>query len=300
MKKIIALGLVTILLLTAAGCSENEKDEKSNTKDKPQETLVIYTGRSLDLIEPIVKDFTKETNIKVELRDGDSGELASQIITEGKNSKADLFFSQDAGALGLLSERGLLQKLPTDLTKDVSPKFKSPKNEWVGTSGRARVIVYNNELAGDDIPTSIEDLVSEKYKGKVAYAPTNASFHSFVTALRVTLGEEKAEDWLKKFSENEPKAYEKNGAIVKAVNDGEIAFGLVNHYYIYELGAEIGTENLKAENIFLKDGSAGSLINAAGLGVLKTSKNQSNAEKFVKYLLSDKGQEYFVNDSNIQ
>ena len=296
MKKILLVAsLVIVVLVAFTGCSKS-KDGESTSSAKASGTIVVYTGRSLDLIEPIVEDFEKETGIKVELRDGESGELATQILTEGDASKADVFFSQDAGALGLLSDRDLLTKLPSDITQPVGDRFKSTKDEWVGTSGRARVVVYNPNLVSE-LPGDLDDLVSPEYKDKIAYAPTNASFHSFVTALRELKGEDAAKEWLTKFAANEPKAYAKNAEIVKAVNDGEIAMGLVNHYYLFELTKEVGADKIVAKNLFFKNKSVANLINAAGVGVLKTSDNKQAGQAFVKYLTSEKGQKYFVNET---
>lgn len=301
MKKTFLLLAVSIVCLIAlVGCSDSsdsEAESKASNESLKGQSIVVYTGRNLELVEPLVEQFEKETGINVELRDGESAELATQILTEGDASKADIFLSQDAGALGLLEKEELLEKLPDELTAKVQDRFKSANDTWVGTSGRARVLVYNPDQVSE-LPETLDDLVSPEYKGRIGYAPTNASFQSFVTALRVTLGEEAAEQWLVDFAENEPKVYEKNGAIVAAVNDGEIDFGLVNHYYLYELIAEKGAKNVVAKNHFFQDDSAGSLVNAAGLGILKTSEKEEAAQKFVEYLIGEKGQKYFVEETS--
>ena len=295
MKKSLLLFVVSLLVIVGlVGCSSESSTDSSATKAKVKESLVVYTGRNLELVEPLIEQFEKDTGINVELRDGESAELATQIATEGKASKADIFFSQDAGALGLLDSKDLLSDIPDGITKDVNERFKSKDDTWVGVSGRARVLVYNTDLA-TDFPKTLDEMVSSEYKGKIGFAPTNASFQSFVTALRVDLGEEGAKSWLKEFAANEPKVYEKNSAIVKAVNDGQIPMGLVNHYYLLELTNEIGADKINSKNYFFKDDSAGSLVNVAGLGILKSSKNQEVSQKFVKYLISEKGQKYFVN-----
>lgn len=296
-KLLIAISILTVSALALSACGSDEESTTTTTKaEKASGNIVVYTGRNLELIQPLVDDFEKDSGITVELRDGDSGALASQIVTEGKESKADVFFSQDAGALGLLSERELLEKLPKEITRPVDSRFKSRKNEWVGTSGRARVLVYNTDKVKNP-PSSLDELVDPKYKGKVAFAPSNASFQSFVTALRVLEGEKAAKEWLEKFSANEPKVYEKNSAIVEAVNKGEIEMGLVNHYYRYELANELGEDNMKAKNFYFEDGTAVSLVNAAGAAILKTSSNKAAAEEFIKYLISKKGQQYFVTET---
>ena len=163
----------------------------------------------------------------------------------------------------------------------------------MGTSGRVRVVVYNPELVPTP-PSTIDDIVDPSWKGRVGFAPTNASWQSFVTALRVLRGEDAAREWLEAFAANEPKAYEKNGAVRDAVNIGEVAIGLVNHYYLYEKIAAEGADAVVAKNQYMAPGDPGGLVNVAGVGILTSTDNTDAAACFVSYLLSDTGQTYFV------
>ena len=211
-------------------------------------------------------------------------------MTEGSASPADIFFSQDAGALGAIENQ--FATLPNDILSTVDAKFSSDSGKWVGTSGRVRVIVYNPELV-DTAPTTIDELLDAKWKGKIGFAPTNASWQSFVTGLRILRGDSGAETWLKGFAANDPKAYEKNGAVRDAVNAGEVSLGLVNHYYLLEKIAAEGAANVKAKNQYMAAGDPGGLINVAGVGILSNSKNAAGAEAFVKFLQGEIAAEYF-------
>jgi iron(III) transport system substrate-binding protein len=256
--------------------------------------LVIYSGRSESLVAPLFEQFTADTGITVEARYGDSAELAATILEEGANSPADVFFSQDAGALGALSAEGLLAPLPQAQLEAVPQNFRSATGDWVGVSGRARVIVYNTDkLQESDLPKSITGLTDATWKGRVGWAPTNASFQTFVTALRLQQGEEAARAWLTDMLANETKAYDRNAAIVQAVAAGEIDVGLVNHYYLYQLQAESGS-TLAAANYHLPQGDSGALINVAGVGILKTAANADAASRFAEYLLGEAAQRYFA------
>jgi iron(III) transport system substrate-binding protein len=256
--------------------------------------LVIYSGRSESLVAPLFEQFTADTGIAVEARYGDSAELAATILEESGNSPADVLFSQDAGALGALSAEGLLAPLPQAQLDAVPQHFRSAAGDWVGVSGRARVIVYNTDkLQEGDLPKSITGLTDSAWKGRVGWAPTNASFQAFVTALRLQQGEEAARSWLTDMLANETKAYERNAAIVQAVAAGEIDVGLVNHYYLYQLQAESGG-TLKAANYYLPQGDTGALVNVAGVGVLKTAANADAAGRFAEYLLGEAAQRYFA------
>jgi iron(III) transport system substrate-binding protein len=253
------------------------------------ESITIYSGRSEELIADLLETFTQETGIKTEVRYGDSAELAAQILEEGDNIRADVYFGQDAGALGALAKEGVTKTLPTDITDLVATEYKSVNGQWVGVSGRGRVFVYDPAKV-TEIPASYKDLMDPSWKGRIGIAPTNASFQAFITAIRVLEGERAAIDFLNAMKENGV-LFEKNSIILQAVQDGVVDAGLINHYYWWELAAEIGEENMKPEIAWFKDGDTGNLINVAGVAVL--SENPS-ANVFAKWLLGDTAQKYFV------
>jgi iron(III) transport system substrate-binding protein len=311
---IVVASLATLSLFSIAACGGSETSENTQpaSTDLPSDTsmvapvatdpcetasgsLTVYSGRSEKLVADLYTQFTSDTGIDVEVRYGDSGELAGQILTEGNATPADVFFSQDAGALGAVSAADLFVELEESVLNRVATKYRSELNTWVGTSGRARVVIFNPTLVATP-PTSIDDLVDPQWSGKIGFAPTNASWQSFVTALRVVRGEDEARTWLEAFAANNPVAYEKNGAVRDAVNAGEVALGLVNHYYLYEKIAAEGAENVVAQNQYLP-GDIGGLVNVAGIGVLKNSDNSASSQCFASYLVSDIAQKYFVEKS---
>src|SRR5215217_8259675 len=257
-------------------------------------TITIYSGRNEALIGDLIGEFERETGIDAEVRYGDTAELTAQILEEGDNSPADVFFSQDAGALGALAKENRLITLPDELLNRVEARFRSDDGLWVGTSGRVRVLVYNtDQLAETDLPASVLDLVDSKWKGKIGWAPTNGSFQAFVTALRVLKGEDAARDWLEGMKANEPVAFENNAAITRAVGAGELPAGLVNHYYLYEVQAEEG-KTFPIANHFFAAGDVGSLVNVAGVGILGTADRSDKALVFADFLLKDDAQHYFA------
>ena len=257
--------------------------------------LVLYSGRSKSLVEPIIKQFENETQIKVKVRYGGTAELAVALLEEGENSPADLFWAQDAGALGAISKRGLFQQLPDTIPSKVPEKFRDSGGMWVATSGRARVIAYSSDqIKAEDVPDSIFELTDSKWQGRVGWAPQNASFQAFVTAMRVGIGEEKTEEWLRGMKANKTKSYAKNTPIIKALAAGEIDLGLPNHYYL--LRFKKTDSEFPVEQAFFKPGDPGNLVNIAGIGHLKTSQNSEEALALIQFLLSSQAQQFFVSE----
>ncbi len=257
---------------------------------------MVYSGRSEELVGPLLEQFTEASGIEVAARYGDTAEMANLILTEGENSPADVFFAQDAGALGAVAAEGLLTELPGETLDRVDERFRSPSGEWVGVSGRARVVVYNTDAVSEaDLPDSILGLTDSAWSGRIGWAPTNGSFQSFVTALRVLEGEDGARAWLEGIEANEPSVYEGNGPALDAVIAGEIDVAFINHYYLMQRLAE--EPDVPAANFFLTDGDPGALVNVAGAGILTTAPNAEAAQTFVEYLLSEEAQTYFAEET---
>jgi len=257
----------------------------------------VYSGRNEELVGPIIERFEEESGVEVEVRYGDTAELAATILEEGENSPADVYFAQDPGALGAVADRGRFAELPQEVLDLVPEEFRSPNGEWVGISGRARVVAYNTEaLSEEDLPSSILDFTDPQWQGRIGWAPTNGSFQAFVTALRAIEGEETARQWLEGIQANDPLVYENNTAIVQGVAAGEVDVGFVNHYYVARAMEERG-EDFGARNYYLEGGDPGSLVIVAGAGILNTADNPEAAESFIEYMLSEEAQQYFTDET---
>ncbi len=262
------------------------------------ESLTIYSGRSQKLVDKLFRAFTDETGINVRVRYAKTAALANQLLEEGSQSPADVFFSQDSGALGAVAGQGLLRGLPEDILNKVPVTFRSRNGYWVGLSGRARVLSYSTErLKATELPKSVFDLTKPRWKGRVGLPPTNASFQAFVTAMRVRVGDQKTLAWLKGLVANEVKYYRKNTPTVRAIAAGEIDVGLVNHYYLYRFIRKNGPD-FPVRNYYFPHGDIGTLINVAGAGILKSSKKTNAAIKFIRFALSPNGQRIFVKGNN--
>jgi len=265
---------------------------------RPEEgSLIVYSGREEALVGDVIEQFEEESGVDVQVRYGDTAELGATILEEGQNSPADVFFAQDPGALGAVADAGALRELPQGILDRVPERFRSPDSNWVGTSGRARVVAYNTEaVSEEDLPDSILDFTDPKWRGRIGWAPTNGSFQAFVTALRKIEGEAVAREWLQGIQENEPLAYPDNTATLEAVASGEVEVGFVNHYYLYRALDEQG-EGFGARNYHFPRGDVGNLVIVAGAGILNTADNPEAAESFVEYLLSEEAQQYFADET---
>src|SRR5215210_7958282 len=324
LPKISMVLLVVLATFVAAGCGGQEKSSGESTSSEGSasgggttsgggsasaggsasgggefsgEGLVVYSGRNEELVGPIIERFEEESGIDVEVRYGDTAELAATILEEDANSPADVFLSQDAGALGAVADRGLLSPLSGDVLERVEERFRDPEGRWVGVSGRARVVAYNTEALGaEDLPNSIVEFADPEWEGRLGWAPTNGSFQAFVTALRLIEGEEAAREWLEGIEANHPREYENNLAVLQGVASGEIEAGFVNHYYLFQLQEEEGGD-IPANNYYFRNGDPGALVNVAGVGILGTSENAPEAGELLDFLLSEEAQQYFADET---
>ena len=260
--------------------------------------FTLYSGRNETLVGPLIEQYAEETGVSIDTRYGGTGELAATILEEGEDTPASLFFSQDAGALGLLADEGRFETLPAELLDRVEERFRDSEGRWVGVTGRARVLAYNTDtVSEDELPESVRDLTDPAWAGRVGWAPENASFQAFITAFRLLDGDDAVRGWLDAMIANGAVNFgDSNSAIVQAIGNGEIDAGLVNHYYLYAVGREAG-EGFPVANHYFAGGDPGSLINVAGIGLIEGANDENAALAFVDYLLSEEAQEYFATET---
>ena len=280
---------IIVLFLTAvflSACGSSDGDAGS---------LTVYSGRSETLVGPLIDRFKEDTGIDVSVKYAGTPQLAATLLEEGDNTPADVFFAQDPGGLSAVAE--MLSPLEEDVLTKVPQWAVSSDGVWVGISGRARTVVYNTDtLTPDDLPDDLKGFTDPKWKGRLGWAPTNASFQTMVTAMRSMWGDQRTVQWLENIQANDPKVYPKNTPIVSAAASGEIDVGLVNHYYLHRFLAEQG-DSFSARNYHPPAGGPGAIIMVSGVGILEESDNKDNAQQFIDYLLSDISQKYFVEET---
>lgn len=298
--KVLFIGLAAVIL---SSCGEASSDQ-----------LVVYSGRSQALVKQLVKDFKKETGINIEVRYGNDAELLAVMNEEGDQSPADVYWANTTGALAQASEQGMLTELPDSLVNKAAA-YNASSGKWIPVTARFRVLAYNpQKVDPEDLPESVLDLPSySEFKGKVGWTPTYSSFYDFVTALRLTVSDEAAKEWLNSMQSLNPKAYSSNTPMVQAIMAGEIDMGLTNHYYVIQTkhggkegyfedhehyGEEGPNPDANIETYHFAKGNIGNLALVTGASQLQTADNPELAQKFLSFLLSKQAQEYAAQSVN--
>jgi iron(III) transport system substrate-binding protein len=278
------LAAVAVLAVAGSACAGSDDE------------LVIYSGRTRNLVGPLLEQFAQESGIDIAVKYGDSAELALLLAQEGSGTSADVFLAQNPGAVAFVGDQDLLAELPSSVLDKVDPAFRSDAGRWVGVSGRQRVLVYNEELVdAGDLPQSIDDVLDERFAGRVAVAPPNGSFQDFVSAMVIERGRDAAREWLTTLAAQDAPTYPNNNAIVDAVSRGEVEMGLVNHYYNYRFLDE--DPSLPSRNASFDGRDLGNLVISASVSVLEGSDQSDAAVRFVEFLLAQEAQRYFSDET---
>lgn len=257
--------------------------------------LVIYSGRSEPLIQPVIDAFkAKYPNVNVLLKAGSNSELANALIEEQANPQADVFITTELFTVQSLAEQGIFQSYLPKSADLLPAEFLGADNLWTGLTRRARVIMYNKDLVSEaELPTSIFDLTDAQWKGQIAAAgSTNGSMQAQIAAMRQLLGEQETEAWLSGLIANELTFFGGHTDVRKAVGAGEFKLGLVNHYY-YHLQLAEGS-NVGIVYPDQGEGQVGLFTNATAAAVVKGAAQVPAAQAFLDFLASEEGQKLFA------
>jgi iron(III) transport system substrate-binding protein len=259
--------------------------------------LTIYSGRAERLIKPVLDAFTAKTGIQVELLSSGTTELVNRLKAEGDRTPADLLITNDAGSLELARTAGLLRPLNMrEIDRAIPPQYRAPDNSWVGLSGRFWIIVYNTTQVKPDQLRSLLDLADPKWKDKIAIPNSGSEYlQAGVSVIRAAYGDERTKQFLIGLRDNGgTQVYQKSSQIVDAVAKGQVALGIVNHYYVYR---HLATQPGAPIAVFMPDqqeGGMGSIMNVAGVGIIKQTKHLESAKLLVEFLVAQAGQKLFA------
>ena len=253
--------------------------------------LTLYSAQHEQTVDILTKEFTKETGIDVKVHSGEAPELASQLVKEGRSSPADVFFTENSPELELLSEKGLLAKVAPATLASVPAQDSGSDGDWVGVLARENVLAYNTGMIKEaDLPASLLDLAKPEWKGKIAIAPTDADFLPLIGAVAAMKGRPAALKWLKGLRDN-AMIFDDDEGVIAAVDRGAVAAGIVNNYYWARLSMEKGADKMQSAIHHFAGGDVGGVMNVSGAAVLKSSRNQAAAQKFLAFLVSKPTQE---------
>ena len=299
--------LLTGMLLTACTAGfTNSSSQSAALQENPaitaaavQETvagrLVIYSGRSEALIQPVIEAFELAyPQVEVLLKAGSNSELANALLEEQANPQADVFITTELFTVQSLAEKGAFQPYLPQGAEQLPSEFTGDENLWTGLTRRARVIMYNTELVKpEELPTSIFDLTDKKWKGWVAAAgSTNGSMQAQIAAMRQLMGGQATEEWLQGLIDNQVTFFGGHTDVRKAVGAGEFKLGLVNHYYYHLQRAEGSPVGVVYPD--QGEGQIGMITNATAAAIVAGSRNLDLAQAFLDYLISLEGQELFA------
>jgi iron(III) transport system substrate-binding protein len=255
------------------------------------EGIVVYNAQHENLVKSWVDGFTKETGIKVTLRNGDDSELGNQLVQEGTASPADVFLTENSPSMVLVDNAKLFAPLDAETLKQVPAEFRPAHGRWIGIAARSTVFVYNPEkLSEQQLPTSLMDLAKPEWKGRWAASPSGADFQAIVSAMLALKGEQATLEWLKAMKTNFV-AYKGNSTVMKAVNAGQIDGGVIYHYYRFVDQSKTGENSKNTQLYYFKHQDPGAFVSLSGGGVLASSKHKEQAQAFIKWITGKEGQE---------
>ncbi|WP_427016280.1 iron ABC transporter substrate-binding protein [Pseudarthrobacter sp. P1] len=287
----LAAATAAVLALSACGSSAPATSTSPAPSSASAEGITVYNAQHESLTQAWVDAFTKETGIKVTLRNGDDTELGNQIKAEGKNSPADVFLTENSPAMALVENAGLFADVDKDTVAQVPAEYRPSTNKWTGIAARSTVFAYNTtKLTEDQLPKSIMDLATDSWKGRWAASPSGADFQAIVSAMLELKGEDATLSWLKSMKENS-KAYKGNSTAMKAVNAGEVEGAIIYHYYYFGDQAKTGENSKNVALHYFKNQDPGAFVSISGGGVLASSNHQSEAQQFLKFITGKAGQD---------
>src|ERR1700729_769195 len=256
-------------------------------------SITLYSGQHEQSTQSLVTAFEQQTGIHVNVRYNDEDSFADEIIAEKSHPVADVFYTENSPALEYLQNQGLLAPVDGSTLAKTPSQYNSPQGDWVGGSARVSVLIYNPSLISkSQLPTSVLQSANPKYQGKLAFAGGETDFQPIVTSVARAYGKAKATTWLdgikaKAGSHADPD----NETVADEINRGAVAFGVVNQYYWYRMKAELGASNVHSMIAYFAPHDPGYVVDVSGAGILKSSKNQADAQKFLAFIVSKQGQQ---------
>ena len=172
------------------------------------------------------------------VRSGDEPRLGNQILQEGANSPADVFYTENTPVLEALREKGAAGAVSPTTLAAIPSRYDSQQGNWVGVSARVSVLDYNTSLLSpSQLPDSLLALAAPKWKGKLGFAPSETDFQPLITAIIKLDGAGEGGTLAAGPAGQQQSSIPSNETVVAQVNNGESAIGPIDHYYWFRLRA---------------------------------------------------------------
>jgi iron(III) transport system substrate-binding protein len=277
----IAAVLSSLAVVAAATACGSDEDDR----------LLVYNAQHESLTKEWIEAFTKETGIEVTYRHGGDTELGNQLVAEGDASPADVFLTENSPAMAAVERAGLFAGLQPDTLSQVPQQYRPPTGKWTGVAARTTVFVYNKaRLQPDQLPKSMLDLQQPAWKGRWAAPPNRPDFQAIVSALLQLKGEPATAQWLAGMKANAV-LEDNNVSTLEAVNAGEVDGGIIYHYYWYRDQAKTKEISGNTALHYFRNQDPGAFISVSGGGVLASSDQPEEAQRFIRFITGRTGQQ---------
>ena len=291
-RRVAVLASLAATVLALAGCS--------SAGGSGGNTLTVYNAQHEALTQAWADAFTKESGIKVVLRNGDDFELANQLKQEGKATSADVFLTENSPAMTIVENAGLFANVNADTLNQVPKQYQPSTGKWVGIAARSTVFVYNTtKLTQAQLPKSLMDLAGPQWKGRWGASPAGADFQAIVSAMLSVKGADATQAWLDAMKSN-AQAFKGNIAVMKAVNAGQIDGGVIYHYYWISDQSKTKENSQNTKLHYFGHQDPGAFVSLSGGGVLTSSKHADAAQRFLKFITGKAGQQVLQNGPSFE
>ena len=289
---------ILVFFVTAAALfAGGGREESAADGGVPTGEIVLYTTRSEALINNVLAGFNEQyPEIDVVVVRGSNSALGARILEERANPQANVFVNSDTLTMENLGDNDVFIPNDSALVASIPEQYRADDGSWAALTLRGRIIMYNTDLLrAEEVPTSLAGLADPQWQGRLGSAnTTNGAMMGTIVALNRMIGEDATTDWLRGLVANETLFSGSHTDIRRAVGAGEVALGLVNHYYYFlslAEGAPVG--------IVWPDqgaGEPGLIVNSTNIGILQgTDGTELELSRlFVDFMLSGTGQTIYA------
>lgn len=250
-------------------------------------TVVVYVSHDQVFSEPILKDFEKDTGIKVravfDTEETKSAGVMNRLIAEKDNPQADVYWANEPIRAEVLRQQGVAAPYRSPSAEGIPAAFRDPDGFWTGFSARARMLIVNKSVTLK--PASVFAYANSRWAGRALIAhPLFGTTTAHIAALFATLGDEKAKTFMEQMKRNGVHISASNGDSADQVAAGTYAFAMVDSD---DIASRI-KQGRAVEGIYpdQQEGGIGCFIVPNAVVLIKGAQHARQAMQLIDYLLS--------------